>query len=35
MTIKLKVENVSKIFGPRPKSVIPMVEKGECRKQKY
>ncbi|MFJ7825880.1 glycine betaine/L-proline ABC transporter ATP-binding protein [Psychrobacillus sp. NPDC096623] len=28
MTVKLKVENVSKIFGPRPKKVIPMVEKG-------
>lgn len=28
MTVKLKVENVSKIFGPRPKKVISMVEKG-------
>ena len=28
MTVKLKVENVSKIFGPRPKKIIPMVEKG-------
>lgn len=28
MTVKLKVENVSKIFGPRPKKVIPMIEKG-------
>lgn len=29
MTIKLKVENVSKIFGPRPKKIIPMVERGD------
>ena len=28
MTVKLKVENVSKIFGPRPKKIIAMVEKG-------
>ncbi|MCK1997104.1 glycine betaine/L-proline ABC transporter ATP-binding protein [Psychrobacillus psychrodurans] len=28
MTVKLKVENVSKIFGPRTKKVIPMIEKG-------
>ena len=25
MTVKLKVENVTKIFGPRPKKVIPPV----------
>lgn len=29
MTIKLKVENISKIFGPRPKKIIPMVERGD------
>lgn len=28
MTVKLKIENVSKIFGPRPKKVIPMIESG-------
>ncbi|WP_144510463.1 glycine betaine/L-proline ABC transporter ATP-binding protein [Bacillus sp. FJAT-22090] len=28
MTVKLKIENVSKIFGPRPKKVIPMIENG-------
>ncbi|MEK4082539.1 quaternary amine ABC transporter ATP-binding protein [Psychrobacillus sp. FSL K6-1415] len=28
MTVKLKVENVSKIFGPRTKKVITMIEKG-------
>ncbi|MCM3358185.1 glycine betaine/L-proline ABC transporter ATP-binding protein [Psychrobacillus sp. MER TA 171] len=27
MTVKLRLENVSKIFGPRPKKIIPMVEK--------
>ncbi|AOV07645.1 quaternary amine ABC transporter ATP-binding protein [Sporosarcina ureilytica] len=29
MTVKLKVEKVSKIFGPRPKKIIPMVERGD------
>ncbi|MFD1334599.1 glycine betaine/L-proline ABC transporter ATP-binding protein [Oceanobacillus iheyensis] len=28
MTTHIKVENVSKIFGPKPKSVIPMVKEG-------
>lgn len=28
MTVKLKLENVSKIFGPRPKKAISMVESG-------
>ncbi|MDI2587317.1 glycine betaine/L-proline ABC transporter ATP-binding protein [Psychrobacillus sp. NEAU-3TGS] len=28
MTVKLKLENVSKIFGPRPKKAISMVENG-------
>ena len=31
MTVKMKVDNVSKIFGPRPKKIIPMVEKGETK----
>lgn len=28
MTKKIKLDHVSKIFGPRPKSVIPMIEQG-------
>lgn len=28
MTTQIKVENVSKIFGPKPKSVIPMIKEG-------
>lgn len=28
MTTKIKLEQVSKIFGPKPKSIIPMVRKG-------
>lgn len=28
MTVQIKLDNVSKIFGPKPKSVIPMVKKG-------
>lgn len=28
MSSQIKIDNVSKIFGPRPKSVIPMIEKG-------
>ncbi|WP_419893038.1 quaternary amine ABC transporter ATP-binding protein [Oceanobacillus kimchii] len=28
MTTHIKAENVSKIFGPKPKSVIPMVKEG-------
>lgn len=31
MTIKMKVEHVTKIFGPRPKRIISMVEKGESK----
>lgn len=31
MTVKMKVDNVSKIFGPRAKKIIPMVEKGETK----
>lgn len=33
MTTQIKLENVSKIFGPRPKSVIPMVKKGMTKEQ--
>ncbi|MCC3359444.1 quaternary amine ABC transporter ATP-binding protein [Bacillus sp. REN16] len=33
METKIKIENVSKIFGPKPKSVIPMVEKGMSKKE--
>ncbi|WP_303969457.1 glycine betaine/L-proline ABC transporter ATP-binding protein [Sporosarcina ureae] len=33
MTVKLKVENVTKIFGPRPKKVIPMIEKGASKRE--
>ncbi|MBS4224264.1 quaternary amine ABC transporter ATP-binding protein [Lederbergia citrea] len=33
MTVKMKVENVSKIFGSRPKRVIPMIEKGESKSE--
>lgn len=28
MTLKIKIDSVTKIFGPRPKKVIPLVEKG-------
>ncbi|WP_163971389.1 quaternary amine ABC transporter ATP-binding protein [Oceanobacillus halotolerans] len=28
MTTKIKLEHVSKIFGPKPKSVIPMIKQG-------
>ncbi|MCR2822496.1 quaternary amine ABC transporter ATP-binding protein [Lederbergia panacisoli] len=31
MTVKMKLENVSKIFGKRAKRVIPMIEKGESK----
>ncbi|MBW8351636.1 glycine betaine/L-proline ABC transporter ATP-binding protein [Bacillus sp. IITD106] len=31
MTVKMKLENVSKIFGRRPKKVIPLIEKGESK----
>lgn len=33
MTVKLKLENVSKIFGPRPKKIIPMVENGTPKEE--
>lgn len=31
MTVKVKIENVSKIFGQRAKKVIPMIEKGASK----
>lgn len=31
MTVKMKVENVSKIFGPKSKKIIKMVEQGESK----
>lgn len=31
MTVKMKLEKVSKIFGKRAKRVIPMIEKGESK----
>lgn len=33
MTIKIKLENVSKIFGPNPKSVIPLIEEGVTKEE--
>lgn len=33
MTVKIKIDRVSKIFGPRPKKVVPMVEKGADKKE--
>ncbi|WP_203247058.1 quaternary amine ABC transporter ATP-binding protein [Sporosarcina beigongshangi] len=33
MTVKLKVENVSKIFGLRPKRAIPLIEAGVSKEQ--
>ncbi|MEC5423748.1 glycine betaine/L-proline ABC transporter ATP-binding protein [Virgibacillus sp. C22-A2] len=31
MTTKIKLVNVSKIFGPKPKSVIPMIKEGMAK----
>ena len=31
MNVKMKVDNVTKIFGPRPKKTIDMVEQGESK----
>ena len=31
MTVKMKVENITKIFGPRAKKIISMVEQGESK----
>ena len=33
MTTQIKLKNVSKIFGSKPKSVIPMVEKGMSKEE--
>ncbi|SHG20516.1 quaternary amine ABC transporter ATP-binding protein [Ornithinibacillus halophilus] len=33
MTTKIKIEHVSKIFGPKPKTVIPMVESGKSKEE--
>ncbi|MUK88795.1 betaine/proline/choline family ABC transporter ATP-binding protein [Ornithinibacillus sp. L9] len=33
MTTKIKLENVSKIFGPKPKSVIPMIKDGKSKEE--
>ncbi|WP_342505735.1 glycine betaine/L-proline ABC transporter ATP-binding protein [Sporosarcina sp. FSL K6-2383] len=33
MTVKVKVEKVSKIFGSRPKRVIPLIEAGVSKEQ--
>lgn len=33
MTVKLKVENLTKIFGPRPKKVVPLIEKGLSKRE--
>lgn len=33
MTVKVKLENVSKIFGPKPKSIIPLVKKGMSKEE--
>ncbi|MYL32509.1 betaine/proline/choline family ABC transporter ATP-binding protein [Pontibacillus yanchengensis] len=33
MSEKLRIENISKIFGPKPKSIIPMVEEGKEKDQ--
>lgn len=33
MSTQIKLENVSKIFGPRPKSVLPMVKKGKTKEE--
>ncbi|WP_430787923.1 quaternary amine ABC transporter ATP-binding protein [Virgibacillus flavescens] len=32
MTAKIKLENVSKIFGPKPKSIIPLIKSGKSKK---
>lgn len=33
MTTKIKLENVSKIFGPKPKSVIPKIKEGMTKEE--
>lgn len=33
MTSKIKLENVSKIFGPNPKEIIPLIKKGMSKEE--
>ncbi|KGP73096.1 quaternary amine ABC transporter ATP-binding protein [Pontibacillus yanchengensis] len=33
MSEKMRIENISKIFGPKPKSIIPMVKEGKEKDQ--
>ncbi|MDC3413606.1 glycine betaine/L-proline ABC transporter ATP-binding protein [Aquibacillus sp. 3ASR75-11] len=33
MTTKMKIEHVSKIFGPKPKSIVPMVKDGMTKSE--
>ncbi|GAF21935.1 LOW QUALITY PROTEIN: L-proline glycine betaine ABC transport system permease protein ProV [Bacillus sp. JCM 19047] len=33
MTIQISLKNVSKIFGPKPKSVIPMIKQGMTKEE--
>lgn len=33
MTTKIKLENVSKIFGPKPESVIPLIKEGKSKEE--
>lgn len=33
MTVKVKLEHVSKIFGTRPKSVIPLIKEGKSKEE--
>lgn len=33
MTVKIKIENVSKIFGSKPKKVIPMIQNGASKEE--
>src|SRR5690625_213886 len=33
MNTQIKLENVSKIFGPKPKSVIPMIQQGMTKEE--
>src|SRR5699024_4871374 len=33
MTTQIKLENVSKIFGPNPKSIIPLIKEGKSKEE--
>lgn len=33
MSAKIEVKNISKVFGPRPESVIPMIQRGKSKKE--